>query len=127
MLILFGDVGVRVRPKPTGQRILSRHLWIERVGVTRSDYGVKNIPDRVAISFCCLTNIQHERKDLTSEDRLREYRRTAANEPDRPAKLRLPNQTSPENQRPPDLFLIAIGGASYSLIRSSNREQDCCA
>src|SRR5438067_13816787 len=69
MSILFGNVRMRIGSKPVSERFVARHFWIERVGVTRCDYGVKNIPDRVAIRFCCLTNIQHERKDLTSEDR----------------------------------------------------------
>jgi hypothetical protein len=62
MSILFGNVRVRVRPKPIGQRILARHLWIERVGVAGCNYGVENVPNRIAIRFYSRANVQHEAK-----------------------------------------------------------------
>src|SRR5437762_5532378 len=57
--ILLGDVRVRVRAKPIGERVLARHFRVERVRVTRGNYSMKNIPDRIVIRFCCLTNFQH--------------------------------------------------------------------
>ena len=47
----FRDISMRAGPEPIRQRILARHLRIERIGVGGSNYIMKNSPDRVAIRF----------------------------------------------------------------------------
>src|SRR6266567_2214251 len=74
--ILFGNVRVRVRAKPIGERILARHFWIKRAGVTRSNYSMKNIPDRFAIAFSCGANVQHQGKTQRMKTDVRKPVRT---------------------------------------------------
>ena len=55
----FRDISMRVGPKPIRQRILARHLRIERIGIGGSNYIVKNSPDCVAIRFYRWANLDH--------------------------------------------------------------------
>src|SRR5260370_13990617 len=59
MSTLCCDVGMRVFTKPVCQRILAGNSRIKRVRVAGRNNGMENVPDRVAIRFCCLTNFQH--------------------------------------------------------------------
>ena len=57
--VALRDISVRVGPKPIRQRILARHLRIERIGVGGSNYIVKNSPDRVAIRIYRRAKVDH--------------------------------------------------------------------
>jgi hypothetical protein len=57
--VAFRDISMRVGPEPIRQRILARHLRIERIGVGGSNYIMKNSPDRVAIRFYRWANLEH--------------------------------------------------------------------
>ena len=60
MSIFVGNVRVRAGPKPICQRLLPRHVRINRVRVARSRHGTKNLPDRVAILVCRWSNLWHD-------------------------------------------------------------------
>src|SRR5438270_13675140 len=55
------NVSMRIGSKPISQCLLATHFRVEGVRVTRSNYSMKNIPDRIVIRFCCLMNFQHWR------------------------------------------------------------------
>ena len=57
--VALRDISMRVGPNPIRQRILARHLRIERIGVGGSNYVVKNSPDCLAIRFYRLANLDH--------------------------------------------------------------------
>src|SRR5438876_3222616 len=57
--VAFRDISMRVGPEPIRQRILARHLRIERIGVGGSNHIMKNSPDRVAIRFYRWANLDH--------------------------------------------------------------------
>src|SRR5437764_3851389 len=47
--VFFNNVRARVGSKPVGQRLLARHLRIERVCVACSDNFMKDVPDRLVV------------------------------------------------------------------------------
>jgi hypothetical protein len=57
--VAFRDISMRVGPEPIRQRILARHLRIERIGVGGSNYIVKNSPDRFAIRIYRRAKVDH--------------------------------------------------------------------
>ena len=57
--VALRHINMRVGPDPIRQRILARHLRIERIGVGGSNYIVKNSPDCVAIRFYRWANVDH--------------------------------------------------------------------
>src|SRR4029077_5732121 len=57
--VAFRDISMRVGPEPIRQRILARHLGIERIRVGGSNYIAKNSPDRAAIRIYRRANVDH--------------------------------------------------------------------
>src|SRR6266404_1657483 len=57
--IVLCNVSISIGSKPISQCLLATHFRVEGVRVTRSNYSMKNIPDRIVIRFCCLMNFQH--------------------------------------------------------------------
>ena len=59
MSILFGNISVCATLKPVRLRVLTRHLRIEWISVTRRDHFLENLPNCIAIRILCRPNVEH--------------------------------------------------------------------